>query len=171
LNWILFGFKGAGKTYFGRLLAQRTNLSFLDTDELIEKREKMSCRHISLERGELHFRSLEKELITNLDVKDHIISLGGGSILDRENRIYLQKLGQLIYLKCPKDLLKKRMLIPPLPSFIDPSDPEGSFETMYCTRKPQYEIIPSRAIHLAKKTDQEILEELWQVINSVISFA
>ena len=34
---VLVGFMGAGKTTVGRLLAERVNLPFIDTDELVEQ--------------------------------------------------------------------------------------------------------------------------------------
>lgn len=170
MNWILFGFKSVGKTHFGRLLGAKSHIPFLDIDELIEKKAKLSIPGIVRKKGEQAFRKLEEEVITNLCVENHIISVGGGSVLCQNNLRHLQNLGKLIYLKGPKNLIKKRLLTPPLPSYLDPKDPEGSFEKMYCTRILKYETISSFTVHVGAKSEPEILEELWQVINSVTSF-
>lgn len=161
MNWILFGFKGAGKTYFGR----RLGLPFIDTDEQIERKEGMSPRNICLQKGEDYFRELEKEVISSLTLSQTVIAVGGGTVLNSQNLNHLQRLGKMLYLKCPKEVVKKRMLTPPLPSFLDPCDPEGSFEKMYTTRKNKYEKIPATVVDLAGKNEQTILEELWQAID------
>ncbi|XZO08149.1 shikimate kinase [Weissella paramesenteroides] len=41
---ILIGFMGAGKTTVGQLLAKKTNLAFLDTDQLVSQRTGQNTR-------------------------------------------------------------------------------------------------------------------------------
>jgi len=40
VNIVLTGFMGTGKSRIGKRLAKRLEMSYLDTDELIEEREK-----------------------------------------------------------------------------------------------------------------------------------
>nr|NGX59578.1 Shikimate kinase 2 [Chlamydiota bacterium] len=167
MNWILFGFKGSGKTYYG----SRLGLPFVDTDQLIEEKEELSPREIVLKKGTSYFLNIEKQVIAALSLTGTIIAVGGSTVLDEDNLLLLQKLGKLLYLRCPKTVLKKRILTPPLPSFIDPKNPEESFEKMYCTRKPKYETIPSLWIDLENKSEKEVFKALWQAINLDRSFA
>jgi shikimate kinase len=60
-NIILTGFMGTGKTTVGLLLAERLDYSFIDTDELIEKRHGRSIPTIFAESGETAFRQMERE--------------------------------------------------------------------------------------------------------------
>lgn len=145
-------------------------MPYIDTDELIEKKTGLTRREINQKFGTSYFRKLEKETILNLHPQNSIIALGGGSVLDPDNVEHLKQIGRLIYLKAPKEMLKKRILTPPYPSFIDPDHPEESFEKMYNTRKPQYEKIDAIKVDLQEKSTPEILEELWQVINLDKSF-
>jgi shikimate kinase len=168
-NLILFGFKGCGKTYFGKRVATFLCIPFIDTDQLIEEAYfsqfniPLSCTQIGLEKGNTYFRQLEKECIHSLgNVKNSLLSLGGGSILDPENVLFLRKLGMLLYLKMDKEVLKKR-IAHELPFFIDPNDPEKSFENMYHDRKKKYEDIGAKTIDLQNKTDQQILEEISKI--------
>ena len=124
MNWILCGFKGCGKSFFGA----RLSLPFLDLDRLIEERERLCVRDIVLQKGEAYFRKLEKETALSLEVEGHVIAVGGGTLLDPISQAHLRSLGPLIYLKCPKQILKKRILIPPLPTFIKNND---DFEKIY----------------------------------------
>jgi len=172
-NLILFGYKASGKTFFGTLLAQKLNSFFIDTDQLIEElykkefQEECNCRQISIKIGEEGFRRLEKRVIDNLNGVTHtIIALGGGAVLDPENCFALRELGKLIYLEVDKETLKRRIFASGIPSFLDPQNPEDSFEKMYEERKPIYEKISTYTIALHGKTDHQILDELTMLAQS-----
>ncbi|MDN3506439.1 MAG: shikimate kinase [Simkaniaceae bacterium] len=158
MNWILFGFKGAGKSYF----AKRLGLPYIDTDQLIED-ELMSPQQLVLQKGMKNFRAVEKKTIASLTPSNTVIAVGGGAVLDLENLTNLRKLGTLIYLKCPKELLKKR--------FENAQTTFTDFEKLYATRIPKYETIAAKWIEIEGKTDQEIIEAIWEVINLEKSLA
>lgn len=163
---ILFGFKGCGKTHFGKLVAKRLHIPFIDTDALIEQiyfkrfHTPLSCRQIALEKGDPFFRQLEKEIILSLKHGQNIIAVGGGAVLNPENAAHLKLLGKMVYLKADKEMIKKRMLSGILPSFIDPEDPDESFENMYQDRKEKYAAIEAKTIDLQSKTEKDVVEEL-----------
>ncbi len=171
MNVILFGFKSCGKTTFGKLLSERLSRPFIDTDAMIEeeyfllKGEHISCREIHMKVGEEGFRSLETQALASLqNVQNCIIAVGGGMILHRTNLELLEKMGHLIYLSLDKETLKKRVLGATLPSYLDPFDPEGSFNLMYENRKMLYERVRADKIDLRNKTNEAVLEELVQLI-------
>lgn len=143
-------------------------LPFLDLDHLIEEKEQRSIRQLVLEKGEAYFRKVEKETVLSLQVDNHVIALGGGTVFDPESLLHLQTLGPLIYLQCPKSLLKKRIMTPPLPTYLSN---EADFERIYSQRIPHYEKIANFTINLENQTEQETLEALWRVINLATSFA
>jgi len=151
-NLVLFGFKSCGKTTLGKRLAKKLARHFIDTDWLIEalyakeQGEQRRCREIALQWGEKTFRLLEKRVIHVLTVQNAVIAVGGGAVLDEENCQKLRALGTLLYVPCPKEVLKSRLLRPPLPSFLDPQDPEGSFERVYDERLACYEKIEAMRI-------------------------
>jgi shikimate kinase len=153
-NIILCGFKSSGKTTLGKKIAEKTGLHFIDTDELVSK----NCRALYLHSVEAFFE-IEKAVIAALgDFQNCIIATGGGSILDPENVLVLKKLGTIFFLRVPKEELKKRILVHPLPAFLDPSDLEGSFEKMYQDRIGIYESIADHIV------DSE--EELFSLLSS-----
>jgi shikimate kinase len=176
MNLILFGFKSCGKTTLGQLLAYRLHRPFLDTDRLLEQRYlhktgiSLKTRAIHKKIGEEAFRALESELLHQLEKeKSAIIALGGGFILNPHNATFLAKLGQLVYLKLDKETLKKRMLRREPPTFLDSSDPEGSFEQMYNTRKKIYEEIPAVQLDLEHKTQAQNIQEICVLIQKLES--
>ena len=85
-NIVLVGLMGAGKSSVGKLLAQKLNLSFVDTDEFIEKQENIKISDIFSKYGEQYFRDLENKVISDLATKTSlVISTGGGSVQNINN--------------------------------------------------------------------------------------
>lgn len=167
MNTILFGFKSCGKTYFGKRLSAYLSRPFIDTDRLIEeeyallKKERIGYREIYMKLSEEGFRALETQVLAAIqNVQSSIIAVGGGMILHRSNVEILEKMGRLIYLTLDKEALKKRVLSSPLPAYLDPIDPEGSFDRMYEKRKTIYERVRAVRIDVSNKTDEAVLEEL-----------
>ena len=158
MNAILFGFKGSGKTHFGQLLSQKLGKKWIDTDQEIEKRMGTgTIRQIYASLGEEKFRAIEKEVIQSLiGVTDTVISLGGGVVLDLENREILKKIGQLIYLEASFELLQKR---------IDPGyAPIDQVRKMYHDRYPIYQTIPARRINVELMDEAGVLAELESIL-------
>ncbi len=160
-NLILVGHKGAGKTYFGKMLSEECGIPLIDTDALIEKRfQGLSCREISLKIGEDNFRLIEQEVIESLECVNTIISVGGGALLKEGNCTKLRKLGKLLYLEADQEIVRKRMFNTGIPSFLDPLNLEASFEKMYEERKSIYEKWSHFKIQITNKPQEEILREL-----------
>lgn len=169
-NLILLGHKSCGKTYFGRLFSQEFACQFIDTDLLVEKSyedafgQRLNCRQICLKIGEPAFRCLESQVIDQLlGVKNAIISLGGGAVLNAQNCSKLSGLGKLVYLEAGKEIIKQRILKDVVPSFLNAADLENSFERMYEERKPIYERVSEYKVILDGQTDQQILDELKRI--------
>ncbi|GAI48397.1 unnamed protein product [marine sediment metagenome] len=60
-------------------------MSYLDTDELIEEREKDSISAIFKKKGEEYFRRLETKVVKEVALLDNfVISTGGGVVLREE---------------------------------------------------------------------------------------
>lgn len=173
-NLILFGYKSCGKTYFGKLLAEKTGLPFIDTDELIEQlffqrfQEHGNCRAISLKLGEEGFRVLEREVIGSLpDMPKSIIALGGGAVLDSGNCMKLKQIGRLVYLETAKEVIKERIFRTGIPSYLDTHDLDGSFEKMYQSRQLIYANVSPYKVSLSAKTDIQVLDELANFIKPI----
>jgi shikimate kinase len=171
VNLILFGFKSCGKTTIGKQLAVRMNRPFFDTDSLLEQLHDqltgnlLPFRQIYKKMGKQAFCELESQAIQQLKgIKNAIIALGGSLILDPKNAAFLEKLGKLVYLKISKESLKRRILSSELPAFLNPEDPEGSFEQFYNQRRVKYEAIPALSIDLEAKTTDQVLLELSTLI-------
>ncbi len=157
---ILFGFKGCGKTYYGKRVAALCGWVFKDTDILIEDLymhrtgTRLSCRDICLKEGWPFFRSLEKEVVQCLRADPYtVLAVGGGTVLDADSCKHLENLGVLVYLSVGKDALKLRM---------EKDPPLYCFDEVYEHRKSIYENISAITIHAEQ--DEIVLKKIIEVM-------
>lgn len=154
MNLILFGFKGSGKTHFGKLLSQEMHRPFIDTDDLIMKQFAKTPRQLYQELGEKKFREIETTILKSLNnQKNSIIALGGGAVLKKENVELLQSIGPLVYLKASLHKIKPRIFRSEIPAIFNEKDPEQAFYEMFHEREPIYRSIPAQTI------DTDLLDE------------
>ena len=139
-NIILVGFMGTGKSVVGELLAKKTNMDFVELDEMIETREKMSIKDIFEKKGEPYFRLVEKEIVKEASARNNIvISAGGGAVIDEENFKNLKNSGIVICLQArPETILKRTKNLKTRP-LLNVPDPKKKIEELLAKRAPYYE--------------------------------
>ncbi len=108
----LIGFMGSGKTHWGRLLAAKLRVPFLDLDTVIVEKESNSISEIFSGKGEEYFRFLEKQTLEEIvDTADSfILSCGGGTPCFFNNIELMKKSGKVIWLNTSIDVLKERLV-------------------------------------------------------------
>ncbi len=96
----LIGYRGSGKSSVARLLATALEISWVDSDDVIEERTGHSIREIFATKGESEFRRLEQDVIQELTRQDSVvIAAGGGAILSAENRRRMKEAGPVVWLQ------------------------------------------------------------------------
>ena len=101
---------GSGKSTIGKKLAKIIDFNFIDTDLLIEQKAGKSIRSIFKDEGELTFRRLEGEIVSNiLNKKKCVISLGGGALINKNIRQVIKKNSLNIFLDVNRKNLIKRL--------------------------------------------------------------
>lgn len=110
-NIVLIGFMGCGKSTVGRELHQRLGYRLMDIDQIIEETMGKKITEIFREEGESAFRDFETmqihEISKQTDTR-HIISTGGGIVIRPENRALLRRLGYVVWLSAPEDVIYDR---------------------------------------------------------------
>lgn len=109
---ILLGYMGCGKSTVAKSLSKNTGIPFVDLDQYIEQKTKLTINAIFEQRGEIYFRKLEHQaFIELLNSPDRlIIGLGGGTPCYANNHELL--IGEnisSIYLKASIETLFSRL--------------------------------------------------------------
>lgn len=106
----LAGFMGSGKSTAGARAARQLGLEFVDLDNEIENLAGRSVKTLFAVVGEAGFRAIESEALESVCRRDHIlVALGGGAILDPDNRALVKRTGLLVYLHAPAEVLADRL--------------------------------------------------------------
>jgi shikimate kinase len=111
MTFFLIGFMGSGKTHWGKIWAEAYNLSFVDLDHVIEKREGKTIAEIFANVGEASFRQMEATVLRSFDgVKDTIVACGGGTPCFLENMRWMNGHGTTVYLSSEPTEIFNRVL-------------------------------------------------------------
>jgi len=160
MNIILVGFMGSGKTAVGKALAQDSNLEYVDSDDVIELKEKREISQIFAVSGEPYFRKVEKEVIKELSLGDkQVIATGGGVMVNEENRKNLKQNGKIIYLKTDPDTIWQRVKNEVHRPLLEVENPKTRIKDLLDKREPYYQkadiIIDTSALSV-----KEVVEEI-----------
>ncbi len=106
----LYGPPGSGKSSLGRLLASSLERPFYDLDEIIEAQAGMHIHEIFTSEEESGFRARERAALEGLlDHTSGVVALGGGALLDPENRQHVEASGRVLCLRAPAETLHNRL--------------------------------------------------------------
>ena len=95
----LIGPMGSGKSTIGKVLSERLEYDFYDTDKLVEKVVGKKIKEIFEQNGEQYFRLKEsEELDKTRKLKNAVIATGGGIIENEKNRLFLKEEKKVIFL-------------------------------------------------------------------------
>ena len=109
-NICIMGLMGSGKSIIGKDLSKYLNLKFYDTDKEIEIKTKKNIRTIFEEDGETYFRDIEEKICLELlNYNNCVISLGGGSIINKKIRKVIKQNSYSIYLQVKLNNLLLRL--------------------------------------------------------------
>lgn len=157
-NIVLIGMPASGKSTVGIHLAEKLNINFIDTDDLIEKCEGMKLQEIIDERGNDYFWNVEEQILCNLKCNDTVIATGGSAILFPKAIEHLKTIGRIVYLEQSIDLLKMRL------SNLDSRgvtlDEGESIESLYNYRGPLYRKYSQTTVKVADKSVEDVVDEI-----------
>ncbi|OQW98861.1 MAG: shikimate kinase I [Thiothrix lacustris] len=160
-NIILVGLMGAGKSTIGRQLARRLNLTFYDSDKVIEERTGVPIPTIFEVEGEAGFREREEHVIAELTAMQGILlATGGGSILRDSNRERIKASGCVIYLRASADHLFQRIKHDHSRPLMQTANPMQTLRDLLKAREPYYMEVADLIIPTGKQKVNVILREI-----------
>ena len=161
-NIVLIGFMGSGKTTIGKSLEEKTDMVFVDTDELIEAYEGCKVSEIFADKGEVYFRRLEKETLKNLleSTDNKVISTGGGIVTNQENIPLLKQLGKVFYLRIKPETVVERLEGDKTRPLLIGEDKLVKVEQLMTDRKELYEMAADKTIDTDGLSVSEIVGKI-----------
>lgn len=110
MNIVLIGYRGAGKSAVGRILAKRLGMAYVAMDEEIVKRAGMPIPEIVARDGWPGFRDMESDEAGRLAGRDNLIIDTGGGVIERpENIKALQEGASIFWLKASVPVIVSRI--------------------------------------------------------------
>lgn len=108
-NLVLIGMPGAGKSTVGVVLAKVLGYQFVDSDLIIQDKEKRLLRDIIATEGVDKFIEIENRINASIKADKSVIATGGSVVYGKEAMEHLKSIGTILYLKLSFEELKKRL--------------------------------------------------------------
>jgi len=155
---VLVGLMGTGKTTVGLRCAELLDRPFLDTDELVVASAGIPFDDIWAAEGEQGFRSRERVAVADATASPTplVISCGGGTVLDAENRRALRARGVVVLLTASSAALASRLADDDSRPLLIGADKTATLERLSALRQPAYEA----AAHFEVDTEQRSVDDV-----------
>lgn len=160
-NLVLVGPMGAGKSVIGRRLAERFSLAFVDADQAIVERAGATIASIFEHSGEAGFREHERAVLqTLLAAPGHLISTGGGAVLDADSRRQMREHGFVVYLRVGVESQLQRLQRDRSRPLLQRGDREQVLRDLNARREPLYREVADLTLDTDHLTPAEATAQL-----------
>ncbi len=161
-NIVLIGMPGCGKSTVGVILAKTLGVGFVDTDLIIQQREKRLLQEIIDNDGIERFLDCEEDAIKSLDCENSIVATGGSVVFREESMTHLKKNGKIIFLNVSLDEIKKRL--DNISTRGVAADKTQTIDDIYNQRFPLYEKYADYILDLDNSNVEETVEKICNLI-------
>lgn len=135
-NIVLIGMPGSGKSTVGVILAKAANMSFIDTDLLIQQKTGELLQTTIDSKGIDEFLKIENEVLSSLVCENAVIATGGSAIYSEEGMKHLKENAMVVFLDVPLDELLERVTNMKTRGIVIGKG--SSFESVFESRAPLY---------------------------------
>lgn len=158
LTLVLVGPMAAGKTSVGRRVARRLGVPFIDTDKRIVAVHG-PIPEIFAERGEAHFRELERAAVAEALLEGGVISVGGGAVTAEATRDLLRQ-HPVVFLTVSADAVADRLRGSSRPLLAGEEDPVERWGKIFEDRREWYAEVASATFDTSRRPMQRIADEI-----------
>ena len=163
-NLVLIGMPGAGKSTVGVVLAKKLGYYFMDSDLVIQEREKRLLHEIIAQEGLQGFLEIENRINASLNTEHSIIATGGSVIYGTEAMAHFKQIGTVIYLKLSYEAIENRL--GDLRERGVALKEHQTLAQLYAERTPLYEQYADIIIDCEKLVLREVVEQIMQKLKN-----
>ena len=157
----LIGPMGSGKSTIGKVLSERLEYDFYDTDKLVEKVVGKKIKEIFEQNGEQYFRLKEsEELDKTRKLKNVVIATGGGIIENEKNRLFLKDEKKVIFLDSSVERQYDRTKESQKRPLLNNGDSMKILKNLYQKRLSFYQEVSKLKISMDNLTEGKIFEKI-----------
>jgi shikimate kinase len=162
---LLVGMMGAGKTTVGRLLAERFDCPYVDSDEQVEAATGRTVPELFEVDGEAAFRAAESAALAGALATDGpiVVAVAGGAVLDPANRDRLRRSGTVVWLRAEPATLAGRVGDGVGRPLLD-GDPAAALDRLDRVRRPLYREVADVAVDVDGLTAAEVADEVLKAL-------
>ena len=177
-NIFITGFSGTGKTTVGREVAGKLGWGFVDTDDEIVAKVGRPIEAVFGERGEDHFRRLERQALEAVCRKDRqVVSTGGGVVIEDRNRALMRENGVIVCLEATPETIHRRLETetgnghgPVVRPLLVDSNPTGRIAALKAERQ-RYYAQAHWTVHTDRLTPPEVSDEVVRAYEMLVKRA
>jgi shikimate kinase len=155
-NIALIGMPAAGKSSIGRLLAEKLDFEFIDSDDLIQSGERQTLAEIIGDKGLARFLEIEESHIIGITPERHVIATGGSAVYSKKAMDHLSRTCTVLYLFIDlpglltrlSDIISRGVAI----------KPGKTIEDLYAERTPLYDQYCDIRIDCSSLTLEQVVE-------------
>ncbi len=162
MNYVLIGMPTSGKSTVGVMLAKEICYDFLDTDILLQRREKKMIQNILDEDGLDAFYKIEENALCAVKAEETVISTGGSAVYSEKGMEHICQNATVIYLELPLEEVYNR--IENLHSRGIAGLSHKHFTKIYLERKELYERYADITVDASGLNKDELLKKILKAI-------
>ncbi|MFA6653638.1 MAG: shikimate kinase, partial [Candidatus Delongbacteria bacterium] len=140
-NIALIGPTLSGKTAYGKILAGKYGMKFIDTDEYVERTSGKLIKEIFSSEGEIGFRRLEEKALEEAcSAENTVISAGAGALNSEKNRKTITDRCYTVLLDIDEEVVFTRLNGQEMSKrpMLDPKKNQENIKAMFGSRKNDY---------------------------------
>ena len=166
----LIGYRATGKSTVAQLMADRLGWGCLDTDAEVQALVGKSVRDIFQQEGEAQFRRYESQVIQQATRRHKLVlALGGGAVLNPENRRALTVAGPIVWLTASPATIRQRLHGDPQTATQRPAltgdSAADEIEQVLQARLPIYQACADVQIDTESRSPRELVDAILSALD------
>ena len=162
MNYVLIGMPASGKATVGAMLAKEICFDFLDTDIVLQRREKKLIKNILDEQGLDEFYKAEEAALCSLEVDETVIATGGSAVYSQKGMEHICQNAIVIYVEMPLEEIYQRIDFLRAHGIAGLADKH--FTKIFHERKALYEKYADITVDGSKITKDELFKKILKAI-------